>query len=284
VSTTALLAALAAGCGVLAAWDGLVVAEQRLAAGGLARALAPWRHAGLYGVQPDEAERRRLGLIAAGALGVAGWILWGPWAGAIAVLGAPLLVRRAIAWRRERWRHAAADGAPVIARAIADALAGGHAPRGALAEVAATGGVGAEADEALRAVGEALALGEPTVSVLEHWRDRMRAPAYDVLVAAILLQRDAGGDLAGLLRDLAADLEDARRATADARAATEQARFTAAVVCALPVAAAVLAELVSPGALSSMLAQPLPRLMTLSAVMLEIGAMFAVRRLSRIAP
>lgn len=283
MSATALLAALAASSGVLAAWDLLRVVEQGPPGNGLVRALAPWHRVGRYGSQPDTAERRRLGVLAAGVVGVAGWMLWGPVTGALAALGAPLLVRRAIAWRRERWRRAAAEGAPVVARALADALAGGHAPRGALAEVAAAGGAGVEADESLRAVGEALGLGEPTTVVLERWRDRMGAPAYDVLVAAILLQRDAGGDLAGLLRDLAADLEHARRATADARAATAQARFTAGLVCALPAVAAVLAELANPGSLAAMLAQPLPRLMTVLAVLLEAGALLVVRRLARAA-
>ena len=53
------------------------------------------------------------------------------------------------------------------------------------------------------------------------------APAYDTLVAAILLQRDAGGDLAGLLRGVARSLEESARVAADARTATAQARFTA---------------------------------------------------------
>lgn len=283
MSPTALLAALGASCGVLAAWDALRVVEHDAPAG-LARVLAPWRLAGRCGAQPDAAERRRLGVLAAGVTGVAAGMLWGLMAGALTALAAPLLVRRAIGWRRERWRRAAAEGAPVVARALADALAGGHAPRGALVEVAATGGAGAEADEALRAVGEALALGEPTVAVLERWRDRMRAPAYDVLIAAVLLQRDAGGDLAGLLRDLAADLEHARRASADARAATAQARFTAGLVCALPAIVAALAELTNPGALAAMLSRPLPRLMTIVAVLLEAAALLAIHRLARATP
>ena len=72
-------------------------------------------------------------------------------------------------------------------------------------------------------------------------------PRWDTIVAAILLQRDAGGDLAGLLRAIAAALEDAARVEADARSATAQARFTAWLVALLPVGAAVLAELADPG-------------------------------------
>jgi tight adherence protein B len=283
VSATAILAALAAGCAVPAAWDVLKLTEQRLLAGGVAGALAPWQHAGRHGTAAADADRRRLGVLAAWSSCGASWLLSGPLAGMLAALCAPLLVRHALAWRRERWRHAAAEGAPLVARAIADALSGGHSPRGALVDVAARGGAGAQADAALRAVGDALALGEPTDAVLERWRDRVRAPGYDVLVAAILLHRDAGGDLARLLRDLAADLEDGRRASADARAATAQARFTATVVCSLPVAAALLAELASPGALASMLGQPLSRMLAIAAALLDVVALLAVRRLSRVA-
>ena len=69
----------------------------------------------------------------------------------------------------------------------------------------------------------------------------------DVLVAACLLQRRAGGDLARLLRDSARALEDQARLEREVRAATAQARFTALIVVLLPLGGALLAELASPG-------------------------------------
>ena len=91
--------------------------------------------------------------------------------------------------------------------------------------------------------------------MLERLRLRAADPAWDAIVAGILLQREAGGDLAGLLRDQAAALEAADRIERDARAATAQARFTARLVLALPLGAAALAELASPG-LAAGLAEP----------------------------
>ena len=70
--------------------------------------------------------------------------------------------------------------------------------------------------------------------MLERLRARAASPAWDTMVAGILLQRDAGGDLAALLRDLAASLEAAARAERDALAATAQARFTARLVARAP--------------------------------------------------
>ena len=73
----------------------------------------------------------------------------------------------------------------------------------------------------------------------------------------MLLQRDAGGDLAGLLRELAASGEAADRAERDARAATAQARFTAWLVVGLPFAGALLTELAAPGFAAALLANPI---------------------------
>ena len=144
--------------------------------------------------------------------------------------------------RRRRWRAELARAAPAVARALADALAGGHSVRGALGD----GGRGRRAGRR----GRRAARGGPrararraTEDVLERLRARAGAPAWDTLVAAILLQRDAGGDLAGLLRDSPRALEAARARGGRRARATAQARFTAWLVALLPVGAAVLAEL-----------------------------------------
>ncbi len=113
-------------------------------------------------------------------------------------------------------------------------------------------------------------------------RRRSADPGWDTLVAAILLQRDAGGDLARLLRGLAERLEGARRAEADARSATAQARFTAWLVAALPAGAAVLAELGSPGSIASLIAEPLTAALLTASAVLQVTAILAVRRIARV--
>ena len=115
----------------------------------------------------------------------------------------------------------------------------GHAVRGAIAAAGARGVPGAAGRE-LRAPPRALALGEPTEArARAAAAARARARPGTRSSPAILLQRDAGGDLPALLRDLAGALEAADARERDARAATAQARFTAlARRSALPVGAA----------------------------------------------
>jgi tight adherence protein B len=116
---------------------------------------------------------------------------------------------------------------------------------------------------------------------MEALRARAGSRAWDTLVAAVLLQRDAGGDLPGLLRDLAASQEAAARTDQDAQAVTAQARFTARLVVGLPAVALALAELGSPGFLASLLGNPLSVVLLVLAVGLQAVAMLVVRGITR---
>jgi tight adherence protein B len=274
----ALLAFGAGAAGVLGAWECLAAVEGTRVAAALGRVVEPVARAGQEGREPTRPERRRLGLLAALALLAAGWIVGGAALAVVAGVAGPALAVAIVRARRRRYAAELRGGAPAAARALADALAAGHSIRGAVGATAPalTGAPGHE----LRRAASSLALGDPTDAALERLRRRAACPAWDTIVAGILLQRDAGGDLAALLRDLAASLDDAERLERDARAATEQARFTARIVVALPLVAALLAELASPGFLASVLARPASATLVTLAAALQITAVAAIRRLT----
>jgi tight adherence protein B len=279
VTPEAGLAAAAAVSGVLGAWEGLAAVERTRMAAAVGRLVAPVVRAGREGVAPTRPERRRLAVLAAAGLAAAGWLLAGAVAATLAAVAGPVLAAGAIRARRRRFRAALGAAAPSVARALADALSAGHAVRGALA-LAASGATGAAGHE-LGAAVHALRLGAPTGAVLESLRRRAASPAWDSIVAAILLQRDAGCDLPALLRELAAALEAAARQDRDALAATAQARFTARIVLVLPIGAALLAELAHPGFVTGLLADPVSAFLTCFALVLQVVALFCVHRLAR---
>jgi tight adherence protein B len=281
MSRAVLLAFAAGAAGLLGAWEALAAVERSQVAAGLGRVLEPLVRAGREGRAPTRPERRRLALLATGALAAAGWLLGGPALGALAAIAGPALAIAAVKARRRRYAAELRSGAAGAARAMADAIAAGHSVRGAIA-AAAEGMTGAAGNE-LRAAARAAALGDPTPEILERLRRRAAAPAWDAIVAGILLQRDAGGDLAALLRDQAAALEAADRIEREARTATAQARFTARLVLLLPAAAAVLAELASPGLIAGLLAHPLSVWLVAMAAVLQATAVLAVARLGRAA-
>jgi tight adherence protein B len=280
MTRTVVLAFAAGVAAVLGLWEALAAVERSRLAAALERAVEPLRRAGREGRAPTAAERRRLALLATGSLAAAGWLLGGLALALLAAVLGPALAVVAVRARRRRYTRAVRQGAAGAARALADAVGAGHSIRGAIG-VAAPGVPGAAGNE-LRAAARALALGAPTAEALEALRRRAADPAWDAIVAGILLQRDAGGDLAGLLRDQAAALEAADRIGRDARAATAQARFTARLVLLLPAAAAALAELASPGLLAGLLAHPLSVWLVGMAAGLQVVAILSVARLARV--
>jgi tight adherence protein B len=269
----------AAAVGVLGAWEALVAVERVRLVAAFGRAVEPLVRAGREGRDPTGPERRRLALLSTAALVVGGWIVGGPAAGAVAAVGGPLLVAALVRSRRRRYARELRAGAAGAARALADAVGAGHSIRGAI--VVAAGGITGASGNELRATARALNLGDPTAIALEALQGRAADPAWDAIVAGILLQRDAGGDLAGLLREQAAALEAADRIEREARTATAQARFTARLVLVLPLGAAVLAELASPGLIAGLVTHPLSVWLVAVAAALQVTAIVAVSRLAR---
>ena len=291
--------AFAAAVAALAGAADLLAAAQRARLGVLAWRLAQARVAPSRPSPGDEGAGRQssLGVLShrRGLGSRRGGGSWGWWCsgcsrlagssvgvalGAVVALGGPAAGAAMLRRRRGRYVEAVQAGAAAAALALASALACGHSVRGAIAEAA--GDLEGPAGIELRAAARALELGEGTDAVLECLRLRAGGGPWDTLTAAILLQRDAGGDLAGLLRDLACSLDAADRARRDARAATAQSRLTAWIVASLPAGAAVLAELGSPGFLVGLLADPLSAGLTIAAVGLDLAAILTIRRLARV--
>jgi tight adherence protein B len=278
----AALAFFAAVCSVLAGAElvgGLghrVPAFARLAA---ELAEAPLR-LGREGRSPGARERRRLLVAGAACAFAAGCVVAGPLPGLVVAAAGPWLVARVLAAARERYRRGVEAGAAAIALALADALGGGHSIRGALAEAAT--GLGGPPGQELRRVARELALGARTDLALEAMRERVRSHGIDTIVAACLLQRRSGGDLARLLRDSARALEDQERLERDARAATAQARFTGWIVVMLPLGGGLLAELASPRYLASLVGSFLTAWLAGLALAMQVIAGVLIRRLGRV--
>src|SRR5687767_5200484 len=126
VTLAALVAGTVAAAGVLGAWDALVALE-RVPMRGLAGAVwEPMRRAGREGRDATLAERRRLAVLAGGALMAAGWLVAGPLLGVLAALAGPALSVGVLRARRHRYAGELRSGAAEAARALADAVGAGH--------------------------------------------------------------------------------------------------------------------------------------------------------------
>ncbi|KAA0266003.1 MAG: hypothetical protein EDQ89_12785, partial [Acidobacteria bacterium] len=189
-----LLAALggAAVAVALREWLALLPSLQ----GHLAAAARALLLAGRENRAPTGQERRRLGLIAGVALAALAVLASGsiPLAG-VAAAG-PAAAGWIVARRRRRYLLAVEADIPVIATAIADSVAAGGSLRIAL-PAARTGLLGPGGVELARVCAD-LELGVPAHRALVALGRRVPSERVEALIAAVLSQERAGGDLAGL--------------------------------------------------------------------------------------
>jgi tight adherence protein B len=243
-------------------------------------AIEPLGRAGREGYAPSIRERRRLAALGTAAAIAGGWFLAGPVVVLPLAVAGPALMAWAVNARRRRYRRAVERALPEVAVAVADSLSAGRSLRASLP--AAVSSLDGPAAVELARLGAALDLGAPTANAVGAWRRHMRSSRVDAFAAALLSQRLAGGDLAGLLRRFAEGAGERDRAAEDARSATSQARFTGLLVVAMPSGGALFAELLQPGFLAKVLGGPASAALLVLAAALQLIGFVAIRRLSQV--
>lgn len=269
---------------------GLLAVALRELAGGLApgsveylgSALLALRRAGVEGRLPSVIERRRLGTLAGLGLGLGSVLLLGIGPHALLAGFGPALAGLLIARRQRRYRAAVEAELPAMAGGLADAVAAGTSLRGAIADLGPT--LEGPARVEIARVNADIAIGLPLERALRTLAERTGSDAVEALVAAIVSQQRSGGDLSALLRRHAAAELGRQRARADARSATAQARLTGGMVAAMPLGATALIELVDPGFIGSMLAEPLAALLLAIAGGLQLAGYVAIQRFGATRP
>ncbi|MCB0876630.1 MAG: type II secretion system F family protein [Solirubrobacterales bacterium] len=249
-------------------------------AGQLGGVVAVLALAGRENRAPSERERRRLGLVAGAMLGGLSVLLTGsvPLAG-LAAAG-PAAAGWTVARRRRDYRRAVERDIPAIAGAVADAVAVGGSLRLAL-PAAAVGLRGASAVELARVCSD-LGIGLAPHRALGGLSDRLESPRVDALVAAILSQQRAGGDLAMLLRRHGRAAAERERAEREARSATAQARMTGGLVVAMPLILALLVELIAPGFVAGLAREPAALALLGAAGLLQVAGFALIHRLGEV--
>jgi tight adherence protein B len=160
---------------------------------------------------------------------------------------------------------------------LARALRAGHSVVGALGMLAES----AE-EPAASEFGEVFKqqnLGLPMRDALLQLLDRVPSPDLRVLVTAILVQKDTGGNLAEILDRTVFVIRERLRIQGEIQTQTAQGRLTGWILSSLPIAMALLLNLVNPGYSSILLTDPLGRkLIYVCCGMLALGTFF-IRRI-----
>ena len=167
---------------------------------------------------------------------------------------------------------------PLVAQQLSGSLGAGMSFRQAI-ERSCRDVPAPAAEEFGRLAGE-LRLGARLDAALEEMARRLPDPGLELMVAAILIQRGVGGNLAGALARLSGQLDDRGRLMREASSATAQARMSAWLVASLPAVGGLAVELAAPGTLERTLGQGPGRLLLGLALLLEFTGVVLVRRIS----
>ena len=121
--------------------------------------------------------------------------------------------------------------------------------------------------------------GLPLRDALTHLLERVPSQDLRVLVTAILVQKDTGGNLAEILDRTVRVIRERLRIQGEIRTHTAQGRMTGWILCALPVVMLVLINIVNPGYSSVLFHDPFGRhLLYAGGVLLALGA-FVIRQI-----
>jgi tight adherence protein B len=122
-------------------------------------------------------------------------------------------------------------------------------------------------------------LGLPLRDALMQLMDRVPSADLRVLVTAILVQKDTGGNLAEILDRTVFVIRERMRIQGEIQVQTTQGRLTGWILSSLPVVMMVLLNVVNPGYSKILLSDPLGRkLIYFSIGMLAVGT-FIIRRI-----
>ena len=127
-----------------------------------------------------------------------------------------------------------------------------------------------------------MALGAGLEEALYRLIGRVPLPEVRFFVAAVLLQRETGGNLGEVLGKLAVSVRERMQLRGKVRAASGQGRLTARVLTCLPVATMILLKLLSPAYIDAMTDSPVGRNLLAAAVVSQLLGYLAMQRIIRI--
>jgi len=125
-------------------------------------------------------------------------------------------------------------------------------------------------------------LGAPIEIALNNLADRVPLLDIRLLVSAVALQRQTGGNLSEILMRLAELIRARFRLRGQVRAASAHGRLTAAVLTIMPIMLVVALLFVAPGYLQGMAADPAGKYLILGAIVAQVAGYIIMRNITNI--
>ncbi len=213
--------------------------------------------------------------LAGGILGMtAGHGLWGPAGGCVSgVLLCVVYLKLRIRRRQRAFSNQLGDTLVMVANAMRAGFSFVQSMDMVSREMAAPMG-----DEFAKVMAE-IRLGATIEAALENMALRIGSNDFQLVVAAVLIQRQVGGNLAQILDTIGGTVQNRIRMKREVRTLTAQGRSAGYILAALPFAMAGILSLLQPGYLQPLLENELGRMAVAGALALEVIGFLVIQRI-----
>lgn len=125
-------------------------------------------------------------------------------------------------------------------------------------------------------------LGLNTEKALENMTNRVMSDDLELLVTAVMIQRQAGGNLAEVLDNISSTIRDRVKIKGEIKAATAQGRISGWVISLLPIALGIMIYTINPQQMSLLFTNPIGILILVISAFMEMIGIFLINKIVKI--
>lgn len=116
-------------------------------------------------------------------------------------------------------------------------------------------------------------------TALENMQKRVESPDFELVVTAVLIQRQVGGNLAQILDTISETIQERIRMRREVMALTAQGRLSGIVLGVLPIALAGILMLINPNYLKPLFEETAGQIAMIGAIVFEVIGFFVIRKI-----
>lgn len=125
-------------------------------------------------------------------------------------------------------------------------------------------------------------MGVPLEVALEQMESRVNSSDFTLVVTAVLIQREVGGNLAQILDTISDTIMDRIRMKREINALTAQGRFSAIVLLVLPFGIGIFMYMINPGQMSILFEETAGQMAIVAAIIMDIIGFVIIQRIVNI--
>lgn len=125
-------------------------------------------------------------------------------------------------------------------------------------------------------------LGVNTEKALESFSKRVQSPDLELIILAVLIQRQIGGNLSEILDNISETIRSRIKIKGEIKILTAQGRISGLIISLLPVALGVILYFINPSYILTLFQNPIGLGMLVLAVLMQAIGIFLIRRIIRI--